>query len=133
MSLNKETKLNLIQIICTLLYSFRSIGQMSRVFANGPEDRGSIPGRVITKMVLDAALLNSQQFKVRIKGKVKQTSEWSSTPPLNLSVVAIEKGAFESSSTKVTNFTFLLVQFQLFLSKTNDLFTIMWLKVIIPI
>ena len=32
---------------------------MSRVFANGPEDRVSIPGRVIPKtqkMVLDAAL-----------------------------------------------------------------------------
>ena len=37
-------------------------GQMSRVFANGPGDRGSISGRVITKiqkMVLDAALLNT--------------------------------------------------------------------------
>ena len=27
----------------------RAIGQMSRVFANGPGDRGSIPGRVIPK------------------------------------------------------------------------------------
>ena len=38
------------------------IGLMSRVFANGPEDWGSIPGQVILKtqeMVLDAALLNS--------------------------------------------------------------------------
>ena len=35
-------------------------GQMSRVFANGPGDRSSIPGRVILKtqkMVLDASLL----------------------------------------------------------------------------
>ena len=42
---------------------------MSRVFANGQGDRGSIPGRVIPKtpkMVLDAALLNTQLFKVRI-------------------------------------------------------------------
>ena len=33
---------------------------MSRMFANGPEDRGLIPGRVIPKtkkIVLDAALL----------------------------------------------------------------------------
>ena len=42
-----------------------------RVFANGPGDRGSISGRVISKtlkMVLDISLLNTQH-KVRIKGK----------------------------------------------------------------
>ena len=36
---------------------------MNSVFANGPEDRGSIPGRVepkTQKMVFDAALLNTQ-------------------------------------------------------------------------
>ena len=51
---------------------------MSRVFANGPEDRGSIPGQVIPKtqkMVIDAALLNTQHYKVRIKGKVEQFRE----------------------------------------------------------
>ena len=40
------------------------------MFANGPEDLGSIPGRVIAKnlkMVLDTSLLNTQQYKVRIK------------------------------------------------------------------
>ena len=55
---------------------------MSRVFANGPGDWGSIPGRVIPKtqkMVLDASLLNTQHYKVRIKGKVEQSREWSST------------------------------------------------------
>ena len=46
------------------------------------------------KMVLDAALL-----KVRIKCKVEQSREWSSTPPLHLSIVAIEKGAFGSPTT----------------------------------
>ena len=53
---------------------------MNRVFANCPVDRGSIPGRVIPKtqkIVLDAALLNSQHYKVRIKGKVEQSREWS--------------------------------------------------------
>ena len=47
---------------------------MSRVFANGPGDLGSIPGRVIPKtlkIVLDTSLLNTQQYKVRIKGKVE--------------------------------------------------------------
>ena len=44
---------------------------MVRVLANGPRDLGSIPGRVIPKtqkMVLDASLLNTQHYKVRIKG-----------------------------------------------------------------
>ena len=50
---------------------------MVRVSANGPGDLGSIPGRVIPKnqkMVLDATLLNTQQYKVRIKDKVEQSS-----------------------------------------------------------
>ena len=54
------------------------VGLMSRVFANDPGDRGSIPGRVILKtqkMVLDAALLNTQHYKLRIKGKVEQSRE----------------------------------------------------------
>ena len=51
----------------------QAIALISRVFANGPEDRGSIPGRVrqkTQKMVLDAALLSTQHYQVRIKGKV---------------------------------------------------------------
>ena len=54
------------------------IGLMSRVFTNGPGDRGSILGRVVPKaqkMVLDVALLNTQHYKVRIKGKVEQSRE----------------------------------------------------------
>ena len=54
---------------------------MGRVFANGSGDLGSIPGRVVPKtlkMVLDTSLLNSQQYKVRIKGKVEQSREKSS-------------------------------------------------------
>ena len=57
---------------------------ISRVFANVLEDRSSIPGRFILKtqkMVLDAALLSTQHYKVRIKGKVEQFREWSSVPP----------------------------------------------------
>ena len=53
-------------------------------FANGPGDLGSIPGRVIPKtqkMVLDATLLNTQHYKVRIKGKVEQSREMSSAFP----------------------------------------------------
>ena len=60
------------------------IGRMVRVLANGPGEMGSIPGRVIPKtqkMVLDASLLNTQDYKVRIKGKVEQSSEGSSALP----------------------------------------------------
>ena len=50
---------------------------MSRVFANGSGDWGSIPGQVISttqKMVLNAVLLSTQHYKVRvIKGKVEQS------------------------------------------------------------
>ena len=52
----------------------RLIDLLGRVFANGPADLGSIIGRVIPKtlkMVLDSSLLNTQQYKVRIKGKVE--------------------------------------------------------------
>ena len=54
------------------------IGIMVKVFANGLGDQCSILRRVIPKtkkMVLDAALLNTQHYKVRIKGKVGQSWE----------------------------------------------------------
>ena len=60
------------------------INQVSRMFANGPGDLGSIPGRVIPKtlkMVLDTTLLNTQQYNVCIKGKVEQSREMSSAFP----------------------------------------------------
>ena len=55
---------------------------MFRVFANGPRDLRSIPGRIIPKtqkMVFGATFLNTQHSKVRIKGKMEQSSEKSST------------------------------------------------------
>ena len=57
---------------------------MGRVFANGQGDWSSILGRVIPKtqkIVLDAALLNTQYYKVQIKGKVEQSREWSRAFP----------------------------------------------------
>ena len=62
----------------------RLISLVGRVFANGPGDLGLIPGRVIPKtlkVVLDTPLLNSQQYKVRIESKVKQSRERSSALP----------------------------------------------------
>ena len=63
------------------------IGLMVRVFANGRGELDSIPSQVIPKtqkMVLDAVLLNTQLYKVRIKGKVEQSRERSSTLPYTL-------------------------------------------------
>ena len=65
-------------------YYYRHIGLVGRALANGPGDLGSIPGYVIPKtlkMVLDTFLLNTQQYKVHIKGKVEQSKERSSTLP----------------------------------------------------
>ena len=59
-----------------IIYLLTVIG---RVFANDP---GVIPKTL--KMVLDASLLNTQQYKVRIKGKVEQFRERSSLFPYTL-------------------------------------------------
>ena len=70
-----------------LQISTTDIGITVRVFANVPGDLGSISGLVIPKtqkMVLDASLLNTQHYKVRIKGKVKQSRESSSSLPYTL-------------------------------------------------
>ena len=48
------------------------------MFANGQGDRGSILDRDIPKtqkMVLATALLNTQHYKIWIKGKVEQSKE----------------------------------------------------------
>ena len=58
------------------------------MFINGPGDLGSIPSRVIPKtlkMVLGTCLLNTQQYKVRIKGIVEQSRERRSA--LNTSIL----------------------------------------------
>ena len=81
------------------------------MFANGLGDLGSIPGRVLPKtlkMVLDISLLNIQQYKVHIKGKVEQFRERS-----GVSVVDIEKGAFWLPSTTIANFTLLFITLRL--------------------
>ena len=59
-----------------------SIDLMSRVFPNGPEDQGSVPGWVIPnvkKWYLMTSLLNTQHYKAQIKDKVEQSREWSSS------------------------------------------------------
>ena len=59
-------------------YQNRFIGLVGRMFVNDPRDLGSISGRVkpkTLKMVLDTSLLNTQQYMVRIKGKVERFRE----------------------------------------------------------
>ena len=76
-----------INLMYLCMYIIPDIGLGVRVFANGPGDLGSIPGRVIPKtqkMVLDASLLNTQHYKVRIKGKVEQSRERISALPYTL-------------------------------------------------
>ena len=62
------------------------------------------------KMVLDASLFNTQHYKIQIKGIVEQSRERSSDLLYTSSVVAIEKGAFGSPSTKIANFTFTILK-----------------------
>ena len=71
-------------VIIFLHENVRFIGLVGRVFADGPGDLGSIPGRVTPKtfkMVLDTSLLNTQHYKVHIKGKMEQSWERSSALP----------------------------------------------------
>ena len=66
-----------------LFFAPRSIGP---VFANGTRDRGSGTWYL---------LLNIRHYKVRIKSS-ESIHENENCPPLHVSVVAIEKGAFKS-------------------------------------
>ena len=77
----------LLSIFLQKLSDYYPFGPAVRVFANCPGDLGSIPGRVIPKtlkMELDTTLLNTQHYKVRFKGKVEQSWEWSSALPYTL-------------------------------------------------
>ena len=118
-----------------LFYSLPNIGLMVRMFV--------IPKT--QKMVLDATLLNTQHYKVRIKVKwINPEKGVALRCPLHLCVVAIEKGAFGSPSTTVTNFlsfylflflltsiyvlfcffVFFFLSFFLFLSKMSSCFSL---------
>ena len=62
----------------------RAIDLMSGVFTSGPGDWGSTSGQVIPytqKMVLDAALLNTQHDKVRVKWSNLRNGVVLSTTP----------------------------------------------------
>ena len=95
-------QLNSLKHCCLLLIV------IGRVFANCPGDWGSIPGRVIPKTqkwYLMPLWLTFSILNICIKGK--WSKERSSTLPY--SVVAIEKGMFESPSTTDTKLLHLLI------------------------
>ena len=58
-------------------------------------------------MVLDAALLNTQHYKVKTKGKAEQSCKWSSTLPYTSELLLMKKKAFRLPLTKFANFTYL--------------------------
>ena len=65
------SNLKILDNIITV-WILRKFGLVGWVFVNGPGDRGSAPRRIIPKtqkMVLDASLLNTRDYKVRIKVK----------------------------------------------------------------
>ena len=85
------------------------VSVVGRVFANGQEDLGSVPGRVIPKtlkMVLDTSLLNNQQYKVRIESKSGAIQGKGVMLSLILRCSSYWKGAFWSPSTTVANFIY---------------------------
>ena len=74
----RSQEINTPELIGQWFRVYQLIGPVCRVFANGLGDLGSIPGHIIPKtlkMVLDTSLLNTQQYKIHIKGKVVQSRE----------------------------------------------------------
>ena len=67
------------RITTPVVYNW-AIGQMSSV-RQWPGRPGFNPWSSIQKIVLDAALLNTQHYRVRIKGKGEQSREWSNALP----------------------------------------------------
>ena len=89
----------------TRYFKDRAIGLMSRVFNDCLGDQGSILGQVIPKtqkMVFDATLLNTQHYKVSIKGKVEQSRE-GVVPFAIPQCSSCWKGAFRIPSTRVAD------------------------------
>ena len=102
------------------------------VFTNGPGAWGSIPGRVIPmtqKMVLDASLLNTQHYKVRIKGKVKQSKEIELCPSPTTWCSSYWKGSLQlwSPTLLICTFVYIYIYIYIYLK------FIQWIKWILQL
>ena len=92
------------------LYLVLDIGIMVSMFANGPGDLGSIPGRVIPKTqkwYLMPPCLTLTIIRYRSREKCSNPVK-GVAPSQHLGVVAIEKGTFGSSLTVIANFTYFI-------------------------
>ena len=78
------------------------------MFAGRPGFNPRLSHTKASKMLLDAALLNTQRYKGKDQGQSRaiQRMELCS----HLDVVAIEKKAFGSPSTKGVNFTYFYIK-----------------------
>ena len=95
------------------------IGLRSRVFASGPGDRGSIPGRVIPKtqkwyLMPPCLILIIIRYGSRVKWSNTGTGVVSSPKLLS------KKEAFGSPSTKIANFllTYMIFLYKYWLQRT---------------
>ena len=103
---------------------------MGRVFANGSADRGSISGRVIPKtlkMVLDTSLLNTQQYWIRIKGKVEQSRERSSALLYNSeSSGQLRSPTLLFNNLSISVFWYLYINLRIFIIYLSILYPSIW-------
>ena len=84
---------------------------MIRLLANGPGDRSSIPSQVIPKInkyysIPPRLTFSIVAYRSMANGTIQRMKQY---PPQHLSVAAIEKRAFWSSSTTVGQVTHLLI------------------------
>ena len=103
------------------------------MFANGLGDQGSILGRALPKtqkMVLDATLLNTQHYKVKIKAKWNNPGKGVAPNP-TFWCRSYRKGSLQVTL-DYSRQLYLLIWFQVFPSNTNNLPAVIWCQVTIP-
>ena len=107
----------------TYIYIFvPDIGLAVKVFANVPGDLGSIPGRFIPKtqkMVLDASLLNTQHYKVRINGKVEQSREGVAPSPTPW-CSSYRKGSLQVTLDNGRQLTFIYIYIYIYIERERE-------------
>ena len=91
------------------------------MFANGPENWDLIPVRVLPKTqrkVLDAALLNTQHYNVKIEGKDEQSRERSSALSLTSMLWLLKKESSDCSRLRLPTlltFTYLFTHIYIYI------------------